>query len=251
MLALYARVSSAEQVDGHSLDFQVKDMREAAGRDGFTVVEVFRDEGVSAKTDKRPEFQRMIADAKARRFVRIYVWKFDRFARNVHDAVVHKTLLKSVGVELVSVKEPLSDPQSPASELLQLVMDGVAQWYSSDLTQKMRRAKQARAESGRYDGDLPFGYVKACGHRRCTLKDCTDNLPVACSEEASVVLTIFDRYSTGNQSMREIADFVNTLGFQTRNKRKKSEHGVVGPRPFTKDSIRDVLTNAFYLGKIP
>ncbi len=193
----------------------------------------------------------MIADAKARRFVRIYVWKFDRFARNVHDAVVYKTLLQSVGVELVSVKEPLTDPQSPASECWKACMDGVAEWYSADLKQKMRRAKQARAESGLYNGDLAVRLRESVRPSPLHPEGVHQQPSSALHPKRhAVVLTLFDRYATGNQSMREIADFVNTLGFKTRNKRKKSEHGVVGPRPFTKDSIRDMLTNPFYLGKM-
>src|SRR5205807_9615524 len=106
LAACYARVSSAEQVEGRSLDFQLQDMMEAAERDGFHVVDVYRDEGFSAKTDNRPEFQRMIADAQAGRFSRIFVWKFDRFARNREDSAIYKGLLRRAGVQVVSVKEP-------------------------------------------------------------------------------------------------------------------------------------------------
>ena len=247
--ALYARVSSAEQVDGHSLDFQLEDMRKAARHDGFDVAEVYRDEGFSAKTDRRPEFQRMIADAKAGCFSRIYVWKFDRFARNREDSAIYKGLLRRNGVQVVSVKEP-TDGESPASGLMEGVLEVVAEWYSADLKQKMSRAKRARADAGLYNGDVPFGYAKACGHERCTIKTCDNNIPVPRTDEAAVVLTAFDRYAAGHTSMKDIADFINTLGFKTRNKRKKSEYGVTGPRPFSKDSVRDMLTSPFYSGKL-
>lgn len=216
--ALYARVSSAEQVEGHSLDFQLQDMKQAAQRDGFDVVEVYRDEGFSAKTDKRPEFQRMIADAKAGRFSRIYVWKFDRFARNREDSVIYKGLLRRSSVQVVSVKEP-TDGDSPASVRLEGMLEVVAD-------------------------------RKSCGHDRCTVKNCTDNLPVPVPEEAAIVRLMFEQYAAGQSSFRDIADAVNARGFLTRNKRKSSIFGLVGPRPFTDDSVRDIVTNPFYKGMV-
>lgn len=247
--ALYARVSSAEQVDGHSLDFQIADMKAAAKRDGFAVASVYRDEGVSAKSDRRPEFQRMIAEAKAGRFQRIYVWKFDRFARNREDSAIYKGLLRRSGVQVVSVKEP-TDPDSPSSVILEGVLDVMAEWYSADLKQKMGRAKRHRADNGLYNGDLPFGYSKACGHERCTVKDCSNNMPVPVRAEAQAVREAFTRYGDGRASFAEIAEGINALGFKTRNKRKSTAYGLTGPRPFTKDSVRDMISNPFYAGRV-
>lgn len=247
--ALYARVSSAEQVEGHSLDFQLQDMKLAAQRDGFEVAAEYRDEGFSAKTDKRPEFQRMIADAKAGRFVRIYVWKFDRFARNREDSAIYKGLLRRSGVQVVSVKEP-TDGESPASVMLEGMLEVVAEWYSADLRQKMTRAKRQRADLGLYNGDIPFGYRKSCGHHRCTVKNCAAGAPVPVAEEAAAVRSMYEQYATGQASFRDIADAVNAKGFRTRNKRKSNIFGLVGPRPFTDDSVRDIVTNPFYKGVV-
>src|SRR4051812_8113874 len=101
--AIYVRVSDESQVEGHSLDFQLQDCEAQACADGFGVdpVSIYRDEGFSAKSDARPEFQRMIADAKRHQFDRVYVWKWDRFARNREDAVVYKGLLRRAGIDLI------------------------------------------------------------------------------------------------------------------------------------------------------
>src|SRR5689334_14517908 len=84
--ALYIRVSSEEQVEGYSLDAQERAGRLYGDAHGWTVVQVYRDEGKSARTDdlaKRPAFQQLLADAEAGRVDAIVVHKLDRFSRNL------------------------------------------------------------------------------------------------------------------------------------------------------------------------
>jgi len=157
--AIYVRVSDESQVEGHSLDFQLEDCLRQAVLDGFGVApeRVYRDEGFSAKTAARPEFKRMVADAKERVFDRLYVWKWDRFARNREDAVTYKALLRKSGIELISIKEQF-DTDTPAGALLEGVMEVVAEWYSADLRQKVARSRQHRLSLGLANGSPPFGY---------------------------------------------------------------------------------------------
>src|SRR5687768_1924552 len=145
--AIYARVSTEEQVEGHSMDYQQEDMKAAATRDGFDEILIYKDDGFSAKTTQRPGFLAMIADAKAGKYKRLYVWKWDRFARSRDETAVFRVLLKEQGVEIISLKEP-SNPDSPADVLLQGVLETVAEWYSVDLKQKVSGSKQRRAELG-------------------------------------------------------------------------------------------------------
>lgn len=71
-------------------------------KNGMTVLRHYIDRAFSAKTDNRPEFQRMIKDSKEKLFDVVLVWKLDRFARNRYDSAQYKTILK----KMVSVLYP-------------------------------------------------------------------------------------------------------------------------------------------------
>ena len=119
-----AWVSSQEQVDGFSLYAQLKAMRGFAAQEGWDIASEYTDAGFSARTDDRPEFQRMILDAKAGRFDIILVHKFDRFGRRRQDAVTYKALLKRIGVRVCSVTEQV-EPESASSVILEGILEVV------------------------------------------------------------------------------------------------------------------------------
>ena len=234
--ALYARVSSQEQVEGFSLDAQLKAMRGFAMQKVWDIAAEYTDAGFSARTDDRPEFKRLIADARARRFDVILVHKFDRFSRRREDAVTYKALLKRIGVRAYSVTEPI-EPGSPSSVILEGMLEVVAEWYSVNLSHETSKGLRERAFQGLYNGDLPFGYAKG-----------NDGVPVVVPGEAEAARKAFAAYASGHLSFRQVAELMNSLGFKTRNKRKRDTYGVVGPRPFTCDSVRDMISNPFYAG---
>ena len=90
-----------------------------------------------------------------------------------------------------------------------------------------------------YVGPLPFGYERGA-----------DGVPEPVDEEASAVGEAFEIYAAGDKTHRYIADWFNARGFRTRNTRKSDQFGLVGPRPFTLDSVRTMLSNPFYLGQV-
>src|SRR5687767_2619834 len=104
--AIYARVSSEEQVDGYSLDAQLRACRAYLTDHGWTVVAEYVEEGRSARTDdiaKRPQFKRMMEDARRRGFDLLIVHKLDRFARNRRIAFECFDRLSKWGVGFVSL----------------------------------------------------------------------------------------------------------------------------------------------------
>ena len=105
---IYARYPSESQREA-SIEGQLRDCKDHAGRNGIANVGTYIDRAYSAKTDDRPEFQRMIQDSAKKIFDAVLVWKLDRFARNRYDAVYYKRQLEKNGVHLVSVMEPISD----------------------------------------------------------------------------------------------------------------------------------------------
>lgn len=94
---------------------------------------------MSAKTDNRPDFQRLIKESGSKKFEVLLVWKLDRFARNKFDSVHYKRILKNNGVHVVSATEVISD--GPEGILLESLLEGMAEYYSADLSEKVMRGQ--------------------------------------------------------------------------------------------------------------
>ena len=141
-----------------SIEGQIRECTAYAEKNGFTVVKHYIDRAVSAKTDNRPQFQQMIKDSERGIFDIIIVWKLDRFARNRYDSARYKTQLKRNGVKLVSATEVIS--AGPEGIILESVLEGYAEYYSADLSEKVVRGMTENALKGIYNGGtIPFGYM--------------------------------------------------------------------------------------------
>ncbi|MGN1249523.1 MAG: recombinase family protein, partial [Candidatus Spyradocola sp.] len=86
---IYARFSSDHQRE-ESIEGQVRECREFADRQGINIVGIYTDRALTGKTDKRPQFQKMIKDSERRQFDVVIVWKLDRFSRNRYDSATYK-----------------------------------------------------------------------------------------------------------------------------------------------------------------
>ena len=154
---IYARYSTDSQRE-ESIEGQIRECTAYAEKNGFTVVKHYIDRAVSAKTDNRPQFQQMIKDSERGIFDVIIVWKLDRFARNRYDSARYKTQLKRNGVKLVSATEVIS--AGPEGIILESVLEGYAEYYSADLSEKVVRGMTENTLKGVYNGGtVPFGYV--------------------------------------------------------------------------------------------
>ena len=160
--ALYARVSSEEQVEGYSIDAQKRSFQSLARDKGWETYREYVDEGKSARTDdinKRPAFKEMITDALAGRFDVIVVHKLDRFARNLRITLEYFDKLSKTGISFVSINENMDFP-TPWGRLALTLLGGLAQFYSDNLSQETKKGWRERKEQGLYCGMLPFGAVK-------------------------------------------------------------------------------------------
>lgn len=130
---IYARYSSENQRE-ESIEGQLRECQAYAERSGIDIVGTYIDRAFSAKTDKRPDFQRMIKDSAKKTFETVIVWKLDRFARNRYDSAHYKSMLKKNGVRVISATETIS----PGSEgiLLESVLEGMAEYYLPTLLRK-------------------------------------------------------------------------------------------------------------------
>ena len=124
---IYARYSSDNQTEA-SIEGQLRECMEFAERAEIDVIGNYIDRALTAKTDNRPEFQRMIKDSYKHAFDCIIVWKLDRFARNRYDSAHYKSLLKKNGVKVISAKESIGEGSEGI--LLESVLEGMAEYYS-------------------------------------------------------------------------------------------------------------------------
>ena len=192
---IYARYSTDSQRE-ESIEGQIRECTAYAEKNGFTVVKHYIDRAISAKTDNRPQFQQMIKDSERGIFDIIIVWKLDRFARNRYDSARYKTQLKRNGVKLVSATEVIS--AGPEGIILESVLEGYAEYYSADLSEKVIRGMTENALKGKFSGGaIPFGYT-INADRRFEIDPLT----------APFVAEAFQRYNDG-QTMREIRDWLN------------------------------------------
>ena len=160
---IYARYSSDNQRE-ESIEGQIRECTAYAEKNGITIVKHYIDRAISAKTDNRPEFQQMIKDSDKKLFDIVLVWKLDRFARNRYDSARYKTQLKKNGVKLMSATEIISE--GPEGIILESVLEGYAEYYSADLSEKVIRGMTKNARKGKFTGGaIPFGYIINADHR--------------------------------------------------------------------------------------
>jgi DNA invertase Pin-like site-specific DNA recombinase len=143
--ALYVRISESDQ-SRFSIDAQLAACRKHAKQQGWRVVQEYVERGRSAKNTDRPEFQAMIAAAKAGKFQVIIVQKLDRFARNREDAVIYKALLRRVDVQVVSVTEQFDD--GPMGRLVEGILEVVADWFLVNLREETIKGMRRMAQEG-------------------------------------------------------------------------------------------------------
>ena len=162
---IYTRVSSDEQVKGTSLNDQEARCRQYCADQGLVVLEIFREEGASAKTIDRQMLLKAMEYCRQHRgrvdaFV---VWKVDRFARNAEDHFAVRKLLLEYGVSLRSVTEPIG--QNPAEKLFETMLAGFAEFDNAIRRQRCSNGMQARVQQGIYPWKPPLGY-RALGSKR-------------------------------------------------------------------------------------
>ena len=234
-VVLYVRVSSEAQDVELSVAAQLRHLREYAERMGYLVVGVYTDQVESGRTADRPQFQRMIADArkKERPFDMILVWKFSRFARNRQDAVVFKSMLKKHGVRVVSITEPSDD--TPMGRMIEGVIESIDEFYSANLAQEVLRGMREAASRGFVVcSGTPYGY------RRVKVLDGHKERPRLEPDPATgrVVQRAFKLVLEGS-GLKEICATLN-------------QEGIVGPRgkPWNRNTVHGLLTNEAYAGTL-
>jgi DNA invertase Pin-like site-specific DNA recombinase len=157
--AIYVRVSSTDQLDGFSLDAQLRSARDYCAQRGWIVAHEYAEEGKSARPSdlrRRPEFSRLLTDADGGAFDVVVVHKLDRFARNVGVLMEAARRLTAAATSLVSITENL-DYTNPQGKLVLTMLGALAEFYSDNLGQEVKKGFLERSLQGLHNGLLPLG----------------------------------------------------------------------------------------------
>ena len=231
--ALYVRVSTDEQAEeGLSLDAQQNTLTAYCQQNGYIVAEIFTDAGESARSDKRPAFQRMIAVAKQspKPFDLILVHKMDRFARNREDSAIYKALLrKELGIDVVSMTERFDD--TPTGKLTEGIMEVIAEFYSANLAHEVLKGMREKASRGQALGLAPLGY---------RIGD--TGVYEVVEEDAAIVRWIFEEYAERKRGMNAIAVWLRDHGLAQFG-------GRAGAFKWSSQGVKVILKNRTYLGE--
>lgn len=219
---IYARYSSHSQRDV-SIEQQIRACRSFAEHHGISVVHIYEDHALTGTTDKRPGFQQMIQDAKKGTWNYVIVYTLDRFARDRYDSAVYKRQLKNHGIKVLSAMENISD--DPTGILMESMLEGLAEYYSKELSRKITRGLSDNASKCMVNGSLPLGYVRGPDGRYAIQE-----------AEAEVVREIFSRVKD-EEPFQRIIDDLNARGILTKK-----------GRLWTHSNLSRLLNNERYTG---
>ena len=219
---VYARYSSHAQNDA-SIEQQVEECRAYAAQHDLKITEIYADRAISGRSDRRPEFQKMIRHAESGRFDVVLTYKSNRIARNMLDALRYEDRLERAGVRVVYCKENFGD--NAAGKLALRMMMSLNEFYSENMAEDIRRGLIDGAKQGKIMGCIPLGYTKGADGR------------FAIDEpKAEIVREIFRRVSR-NETLASIADDLNARGIRTQYN-----------RAWGKNSFATLLSNERYIG---
>ena len=206
---IYVRVSSDEQVLGTSLDHQEAVCRKYCEENDIAIIEVYREEGVSAKSADRPKFLRAIEYCRKNRskvdaFV---VAKVDRFARNTEDHFAVRKILHTCGVRLCSVSEPIGE--EPTGKLFETILAGFSDFDNAIRRQRCTDGMSAKIDQGLWPWDAPPGYTSQKFKRQGKKKTAPDAVdPVV----FPIIQTVLKEFGAGVLPRARMRDRLDALG---------------------------------------
>jgi len=227
--ALYRRVSLDEQVTGTSLDNQKAKLE--AFCDSDEAILDYCDAGYSGKDDKRPDLQRLLIDAKLRRFDRVVCTMLDRLARNLRLLLELDEELRKLGVHLVFIDQGV-DTSKPMGKFVFQILGIIAEWEREAIIERTKAGRYARYKEGRWGPGQPlYGYAYNQETKKLEIRE----------DEAAVVKRIYGAYVFERLGMEQIARLLNIDHVKPRQQGKL----------WHKAAIRDVLIHPAYKGEHP
>ncbi|MGN0779138.1 MAG: recombinase family protein [Aristaeellaceae bacterium] len=219
---IYARYSSHMQNDA-SIEQQVAECKVYAEENNLRIIGIYEDRAMSGRSDKRPEFQKMMRAAEDRKFQVVLAYKSNRISRNMLHALAYEDKLSRFGIRVVYAKEEFGN--NAAGRFALRTMMNVNQFYSENMAEDIRRGLMDGAMQCRVVSALPLGYKKGA-----------DGKYEIDASTAPIVREVFQRVLSG-EMMASIADDLNARGIRTK----------LG-KPWGRSSFHRLLTNERYIG---
>ncbi len=232
---IYTRVSTANQVDGYSLDAQKDKLRKYAGYEDMTIVGEYSDKGFSGKNIQgRRQFQQMLQDVQNEKdgVDYVLVFKLSRFGRNAADVLSSLQMLQDYGANLICVEDGI-DSSKDAGKLMISVLSAVAEIERDNILVQTMEGRRQKAREGKWNGGFaPYGYKLENGE-----------LQIA-EDEVEVIRIIYDRYIHTSSGMNGVAAYLNDQGYVKKLRQNGTMPG------FSNSFVKAVLDNPVYMGKI-
>ncbi|SEM20307.1 site-specific DNA recombinase [Staphylococcus hominis] len=224
----YIRVSTEKQVMGYSIEGQITQIEQYCQFNGYELVDIYADRGISGKSMNRPELHRMLNDAKNGKLDCVMVYKTNRLARNTSDLLTIVEELHRQNVEFFSLSERMEVKNSTGKLMLQ-ILASFSEFERNTILENIYTGQRQRALEGYYQGNLPLGYNNIPDNKKELMIN---------QHEANIVKYIFESYAKGH-GYRKIANALNHKGYVTKK-----------GNPFSISAVTYILSNPFYIGKI-
>ena len=236
---IYARYSCERQTE-QSIEGQLRICNEFAEKNDLRIVDTYIDRAMTGTNDHRPEFQRMLSDSdKPQIWDIVLVYALDRFGRNSIEVAVNKQRLKKNNKILISATQRTSMNIDGSKNLdgiiLENVMIGLAEYYSAELSQKIRRGMNESRQKGNYTGGFVlFGY--RVENKKLVIHE----------DEAQIVRQIFSDYASNKKVTNILKELQDKNGLIIRyykcnsKKRKKQDCSL---NAFRKEVIESLVIN--------
>lgn len=224
---LYTRVSTKEQVEGYSLSSQEKVCRDYAKKQGWNVVEIFEEQGESAKTADRTQLLKLLeyCSRNKGKIDALLVYKLDRFARDSSDHHTIRAALSRYGMVLRSVTENIDETST--GKFMENMFAAVNQFDNDVRADRTRAGMKEKVRQGLWSWAPPMGYKSSSAGM------------IIDKEKAPFIRQAFEIYATGNYTIREIAKRFNKWGIKTKKGNR------ISPQAATR-----ILENKLYMGVI-
>ena len=218
---IYARYSCDQQSE-QSIEGQLRVCEDYAKSHDILILDTYIDRAMTGTNDNRADFQRMIKDSSRKEWNYVLVYKLDRFSRDKYATAIHKKTLRDNGVKVISAMENI--PDTPEGIILESLLEGMNQYYSAELSQKVKRGMRETRLKGLYQGGgVPYGYK-------------IDGRKVVIDEERAENVRFMYAQFAGGVYVKEIIRQLTLNGKQYKGK------------PFAMNTVYNILKNQKYLG---
>lgn len=227
--AIYTRVSTDLQVENFSLAGQLELLRKFSKDSRMEIYHEYVDEGVSGKQSDRPSFQKLLKDAKQKKFDVVLVYKVDRFFRNNKELLIVCDYLQQFGIGIRSITEPF-DTTTYMGRFMLSMLGSIAELERNTFIERSKLGRIRRAREGFYGGcsRVKFGYQYVKEKRLLEIND----------KESAIVRLIFSTYNKHDSSLLKVAKKLRSLGYKTREGNE-----------FAADTIHAIVVDPIYIGK--